>query len=73
MVAAFFVTATEVGQALIAVLVAVIGYVLHRKSSHIEVMVDGRMTSALAEITELRTEVAALNQERRDGLQRGDT
>ena len=49
------VSSTEAGQAALGVLVAVIGYVLHRKSNHIEVKVDGQMTMMVSRIAQLET------------------
>lgn len=54
------ITSTELGQALIAILVAVIGYVLHRKERQIHVLVNARLDDALGEIKALKREVNAL-------------
>lgn len=43
----------SVGQLAVGVLVALVGYVLNRRTKHIYVAVNGRMTSALARITAL--------------------
>jgi hypothetical protein len=44
---------TSIGQALLAVIVAVIGYVLHHKANRIEVMVNGRTTDLVARVAQL--------------------
>ena len=49
----FFLTANEVGQALLAVLVAGIGYTLHRKEREIHFLVNSQMTEALSRIKAL--------------------
>jgi hypothetical protein len=51
-------TETEYGQAALGVLVAVIGYVLHRKSTHIEVKVNGQMTMLVARIAQLESRLS---------------
>jgi hypothetical protein len=56
-VVAAFVTQTSVGDSALAILVAVIGYFLHRKSSHIEVMVNGRMTALLTRVDQLEAAI----------------
>ena len=47
------ITSTEIGQALIAILVAVVGYVLHRKGEQIHVLVNSRLDEALGRIESL--------------------
>lgn len=58
MIATFLgVTSTEYGQAGLAILVAVVGYVLHRKSHQIQVLVNGRLDQALARIDQLEAAI----------------
>ena len=51
------VTTTEIGQALLGVLVAVIGYALHNKAHKIEVLVNGRFNKALERIDQLEAAI----------------
>ena len=44
---------SEFSSAGLAILVALVGYVLHRKSNHIEVKVDGQMTTLTLRIAQL--------------------
>jgi hypothetical protein len=48
---------TSTGQALLAVLVAVVGYALDRRTRRVEVLVNGRLSAALDRITELELEI----------------
>ena len=50
---------SELSSAGIAILVALVGYVLHRKSNHIEVKVNGQMTMLLARISQLEEKMSA--------------
>jgi hypothetical protein len=47
------VTSGEIGQAALAILVAVIGYILHRKAHKIEVIVNGRTSQLIARVDQL--------------------
>lgn len=56
MIATFLgLTSGQLGQAGLALLVAVVGYILHRKSNHIEVKVDGQMTMLVSRIAQLES------------------
>ena len=46
-------SATEIGQGLIGILVAGVGYALHRKSEQIHVLVNSRLDDALGRIAAL--------------------
>ena len=50
-------TSTEIGQAGLAILVAVIGYMLHHKAHKIEVLVNGRFDKALKRIDQLEAAI----------------
>jgi hypothetical protein len=50
---------TSAGQAGLAVLVLIVGYVLHRKEREIKVLVDGRLDEALQEIKSLQDKLDA--------------
>lgn len=52
-VAAFFLSSSQYGQALLAILVAVVGFVLNRKANKIHVLVNSRMTDAVDRIAAL--------------------
>lgn len=60
MIATFIgVTSNEAGQGLLAILVSVVGYLLHRKSHEIQVLVNGRLDIALARIDQLEAAIRA--------------
>lgn len=44
---------TEIGQAILAILVAVVGYLLHRKAHQIQVIVNGRTDALMARVLQL--------------------
>jgi hypothetical protein len=51
---------TAGGQAALAIIVAVIGFLLNKRSKEIQVNVDGRLTTTLEEVGELKKQVGAL-------------
>ena len=53
MLAVLGLTSSEIGQACLGTLVALVGYILHRKSGHIEVKVNGQMSVMVSRITQL--------------------
>ena len=55
--AVFGVTSTEIGQAALGLLVALVGYFLHRKTSKIDVIVNGRFNKALERIDQLEATI----------------
>lgn len=57
--ALFGVTEAELGQAALALLVATVGYFLHRKTHKIEVLVNGRFNKALERIDQLEKAIRA--------------
>jgi hypothetical protein len=58
-IVAAFLSGTEYGQAAIAVLVAVVGYMLNRKSNQIHVLVNQRMTDAMLQIKDQQIALVA--------------
>lgn len=52
---AITITGVQVGQAIIATIIAVVGWLLKRQGSQIHVLVNARLTEALDRITLLET------------------